>query len=745
MKRWLQFNIQMLFIIFLALEGITSAKLNTALKAQSPGSHIGSGNALEAILKFQAYDMLVDIKQNGQIIYIDTNSNNNSDNPVVLRLPLKYGDEFEFTVNKTTEDKFSTRLIAAFFIKHPERSNEMVITTNNDWSCRLTGTNNEKQCVESIKGIKNIQTYPSETKGIVSPDSKDAYSTIFKVIINKKQIRAQIGLVFDDILNSVKINNQIIDTKSYSQMESLIQLSGDLNFGDKVEICASNRGNFDYWNSNVGVISASVRIPKDNFEFDTINTSNDWKCDGNPPLIIGNNYNSSIFHLYRKNNFSILDSNAMFIWNNKLSTKTCCSITLSKTFKNNGLIRIKGKPKKIKVNSINLKVTSSLNSLYFIPADINIGDELEIEFEKLSKKGFFVSVSNGGNYKFSSEFILNNWVCDDKPAVKADCNYFRNKEFYGISPITQCYWSANQNNKIVKCKTKINRSVGYGFIYNASNLKTVKVNNSIISFTGKNNDLTSLKKVETDLGPGDKIEICVENKIDPKSKDADKSGFIAASFYYFDYENKLNNINTNSNWKCNDKQPTFKGNNSDYLYNPYSKNIKRMSFSSISSETEFIWAEEKDSNVCCSTTIEKQLPILKNNSSGKGEIKLGVDNYLKNIIINTSQVQIERNDNDDWTIIKSFKVDIKSGDEIRIVASSKQSVNPGIIASITYTDSKKKKVVVNTDLSWNCNFSQAMVKPKYNGVNCPNLTDAYWIWSSNSPVEEEVICLIKLP
>jgi hypothetical protein len=144
-----------------------------------------------------------------------------------------------------------------------------------------------------------------------------------------------------------------------------------------------------------------------------------------------------------------------------------------------------------------------------------------------------------------------------------------------------------------------------------------------------------------------------------------------------------------------------------------------------------------------------------------GTIIVTLDNILDRITRNGQPLSLVGvADLGDWTKAKTFNVDhLRAGDLIAISGRNiltPSATNPGgILATITYRNSKGQVRTINTSDRWRCNYMIASEQGRnddastiwsnvYGGPIAGINGNAQWIWSTNLLVPS-VICSIRLP
>lgn len=405
----------------------------------------------------------------------------------------------------------------------------------------------------------------------------------------------------DNILDSITINDKIVDLKGVSGIEdwtqtSTINVPFDINEGDKIQISATNSGK---WNkSNPASIIATIYYKNRKGDILKLNTNSFWTCDDKAPLVHGNN-GVSPWGL-RPN----IDASAQHIWNSdEQKPNSTCSIVIPES--NNGVIYVTVDNvitditvggKKVDINASNGINDWTVTKSYDI--SINDGDIISISGENSGQ----YSNSNPGSIiasiiyynKNGEKVILNtgdDWSCDDSsPQVFGNNGVGPWGIRPNIDPLAKHIWNSDAS---VPKSTCTKRSV---VKKNAKLFVTVDNIISSISIAGVEVDLEKssgiddwkkTKSYDVDFKEGDIISITGVNS---GAYNTSNPGSILATLRY-----SLNGIdkeiNTNEKWLCNKKTASLLGNNGVAPWGD---------FPLISSTASHIWSKDlTEATVTC--------------------------------------------------------------------------------------------------------------------------------------------------
>ena len=302
--------------------------------------------------------------------------------------------------------------------------------------------------------------------------------------------------------------------------------------------------------------------------------------------------------------------------------------------------------------------------------------------------------------------------------------------------------SLQKTNTFLKTRTKQGTSIA---VSADNSLDGVLVNSVTLDLPPFTDDWTKTKIINTPIYYSDIIIISGSNT---GAINATNPAALIATINYIDTDGLQKSLSTGSSWTCNEFPANVLGTNSDA--NSIWETTKGGPLDTINPTAQWIWANSQDTLAACSIRIP--------GTYKPGNIDATADNILQSIIIN-GEPQILPGNTDNWTVTKSVKTNIKTGDTIIIIGTQLEGditkTNPaGILATVQYYDLNSNSIkALSTDANWACNGKPAVLQGANNdpstiwfkdnsgGIN-PIDESAQWIWADNSSFTAS--CSIKI-
>lgn len=438
----------LLALFFVNLSLYCSVRLSTSSKQHAANTiYITADNVVDSITINGSDLSLTGISGLGDWTQTST---------VVVPFDIKEGDKIEISATNSGawSESNPASIIATIFYKN-NNGDIVKLNTNSFWTC-----DDAAPLVIGNNGVgpwgprPNIDSSAQHLWNSDSTKPSTRCSTSVPVSTN-----GTIFITVDNVITDITVGNEKVDLANAAGINDwTLTKAYDVNIKDGDIISFSGLNSGDYSTSNPGSIIATIIYSNSKGEKVTLNTGEDWTCDGSAPKVYGTN---GIGPWGVRPN---IDPLASHIWNtDETIAKTTCSFITNLPKNAKLFITVDNIITDITIAGVKIDLTKASGvddwtQTKAYDVDFNDGDEVSIT--GLNSGAY--STSNPGSIlatiKFSSngenkEINTNgDWICNNNPAALLGNNGVSPwGERPSISDSASHIWSSDLTEATVTC------------------------------------------------------------------------------------------------------------------------------------------------------------------------------------------------------------------------------------------------------------------------------------------------------